>query len=275
MRIAQRHLALTACAVLLVGCTTTNSSDEPTSTAEPTAGAPSATATALSAATVDPTRSSSAPSEPNTDSAGSPDSTESPTENPTSTDGAGTGAVPADLAPDALLPDAAYDPIIGERVEQDGVVAWSVPTGCVAEAPAAATAMRTVTVGSGEVEAPIGVQQVAVFGDADAAVAESDRLLAALSACAATDGSQTAYLPEPLAVGAQGLGLATDYYGASADGSGDDALGSYLAVTRRGTALTLVSNDGGESTIGAARSEVTERAQAAWELLCGYDSAGC
>lgn len=183
--------------------------------------------------------------------------------------------MPADLPPEVLLPDAAFDPITGDRVETDGVSAWALPDSCAIDPPAAA-AMRGVTVGTGEFEAPVGLQQVAVFADADTAVAEADRLVAALTSCSpAADDTQTRYLPEPVAVGAQGTGLATDYYGAAESGSEDAALGSYLAVTRRGAAITLVANDGGESTIGVARSEVTDRLQAAWELLCRYDSAGC
>ncbi|QZN85614.1 hypothetical protein [Cellulomonas sp. C5510] len=70
-------------------------------------------------------------------------------------------------------------------------------------------------------------------------------------------------------------GLATDVDGASAQGPLDEALGSYLAVTRRGTAVTVVGLEGGERTVGAARDVATRLAGQAWELLCGYDSAGC
>lgn len=55
----------------------------------------------------------------------------------------------------------------------------------------------------------------------------------------------------------------------------DGALGSYLALTRRGTAITLVALEGGESTVGAAREDVTAQVQQAWELLCRFDAAGC
>ncbi|WP_158068927.1 hypothetical protein [Cellulosimicrobium sp. CUA-896] len=82
-------------------------------------------------------------------------------------------------------------------------------------------------------------------------------------------------MTEPLDVGAQGAGLATDYYGASDGGDLDGALGSYLAATRRGTAVTLVALDGGETTVGVARETVVANAQAAWDLLCRYDAEGC
>ncbi|WP_149203733.1 hypothetical protein [Actinotalea subterranea] len=186
-------------------------------------------------------------------------------------------ATPGDVPADVFLPEAAWAPVAGPRQESRGITDWRLPEACAAGIASTALDMATVTQGDGELEAQVGVQQVAVFADADAAVAEADRLAAAIDGCQGTaaDGS-TAYVREPLEVGAQGLGLATDYYGASAEGAVDDgALGSYLALTRRGTAVTLVALEGGESTVGTARETVTGHAGQAWELLCRYDSAGC
>ncbi|MFF1530838.1 hypothetical protein [Cellulomonas sp. NPDC058312] len=188
----------------------------------------------------------------------------------------GTGDVAADLPTEVLLPESAWDADPAQRQESAGVVAWRFPQACDTGAPESATAMRSVSQGDGEAEAAIGVQQVAVFADADAAVAEADRITAALTACTtyASDTSTT-YVVEPLDVGAQGAGLATDYYGSSASAPLDEAIGSYLAVTRRGTAITLVGSEGGESLVGTARTDATTQAQTAWELLCRYDEAGC
>ena len=188
-----------------------------------------------------------------------------------------SGTQASDIPPEAMLPATAWDGVgpDGEREESPGVIAWHVPEACDAGSPARA-AMRTVTHGSGEIESSVGVHQVAVLADADAAVAEADRLTAALTACTQyVSDDSTTYVVEPLDVGAQGVGLATDYYGASATGALDDAMGTYLAVTRRGNAVTLVGLDGGEGRVGTARETVTTGAQAAWELLCSYDSAGC
>lgn len=183
---------------------------------------------------------------------------------------------PTQIPEEALLPESAWENVGGPRLVSPRVVDWRLPQSCAAGAPSGATAMRTVTQGDGDYEAAVGVQQVAVFADADAAVAEAGRIGAALTACAdATTAEPTTYVLEPLAVGAQGVGFATDYYGISASGDLDEALGTYLATIRRGNAVTVVALEGGESTIGVARETVTSRAQAAWELLCRYDSAGC
>jgi hypothetical protein len=238
MRTSTRTLtALTAGALLLAGC----SAGDPDRAATSTAPAP-------------------APSDPLTEPAPTPSAT-----------GAG-GGVPVE----AVLPDTAWDLPAGQRQDSAGVVDWQFPGSCGVGAPETATAMRTITQGDGEAEAQVGLQQVALFADADAAVAEADRVVAALTACAAAPGAGgTTYVVEPVEVGAQGTGLATDYYGASAGGSLDDAMGSYLALTRRGSAITLVGVEGGESTVGAARGTATAQTQSAWALLCGYDSTGC
>ncbi|WP_146845935.1 hypothetical protein [Cellulomonas terrae] len=183
----------------------------------------------------------------------------------------------ADVPAEVMLPAAAWADITPDDVREDsaGVVGWRVPESCDAGNPADG-AMRTVTQGSGELESRVGVHQVAVLADADAAVTEADRLAAALTACTQrVSDDATVYVVEPLAVGAQGVGLATDYYGDTVEGALDDAMGTYLTVTRRGNAITLVAVEGGEGTVGTARETATTNAQAAWELLCTYDSAGC
>ena len=185
--------------------------------------------------------------------------------------------VATDVTTEDLLPATAWDPPGGPREESAGVVEWRLPESCAVGAPEGAVAMRTASHGDGAEEAQVGVQQVAVLPDPDAAVAEADRIAAALDACTATDGSETTYVREDLPVGAQGTGLATAYSAdAAADPAAlDGALGSYLALTRRGTAITLVALEGGESTVGAAREDVTALVQQAWELLCRFDAAGC
>jgi hypothetical protein len=245
MRTSTRLPALAACALvpalLLTGCAGdadgTGATDDPTTiTAPPATSAPS-------------------PSAPGTT----------------------TPSVATDLTTTDLLPETAWDPPGGPREESAGVVAWRLPESCAAGAPEGAAAVRTAVHGDGEYEAQIGVQQVAVLPDADAAVAEAHRLAAAFDACAAgataAEGG-SAYVRETVEVGAQGAGLATAYTAVD-EASLDGALGSYLAVTRRGAAVTLVALEGGESTVGAARESVTARAQEAWALLCRYDAAGC
>lgn len=232
---------------------------------------------ALAACSSSPDPSPSAPAEspPATDDPATPSPPE--TEEPAETEepeGSGPDAA-SGVPDDALLPASAWEAAEGDGEDSDGVAAWRLPDLCGAGEPAGATAMRTVTQGDGAEESPVGVQQVALFADADTAATEAGRLADALDACAANVEGESTYVAEPVDVGAEGTGLATDYYGASADGDLDEALGSYLATTRRGTAVTLVALDGGESTVGAARDTVTAQAQAAWELLCAYDEEGC
>lgn len=187
-----------------------------------------------------------------------------------------TASVATDVAPDVVLAESDWSAVglAAPRDESTGVVDWRLPDACAAGAPAPTSAMRTVTQGTGELESAVGVQQVVVLPDADAAVAEAERLTATLTACTAGE-PPTLYVAEPVPVGAQGIGLATDYYGSSASGPLDDAMGTYVAVTRRGTAVMLVGLDGGESTVGSARTTVSGLAQQGWELLCPFDSAGC
>ncbi|WP_129336532.1 sensor domain-containing protein [Cellulomonas endophytica] len=192
----------------------------------------------------------------------------------------GSGApVPTDLPPDALLPPTAFPASRPGLQEQDEVTAWLLPPACGPAPVPAAAAMRTHRHGDGAEESTVGVQQVALFPDADAATTAADGVVDALDACATTGGGTgggtTTYRVEEVPVGAQGHGLVTDYHDAGAGGADDGALGSYLVVTRRGTAVTLVAADGGESSIGSARTTVTEQAQSAWTLLCRYEAAGC
>jgi len=239
MRTTTRTLIVAACALALAGCAS---------------GGPASPGTAT----------------------GTAPTTTGPTTTPSAATGA-EGAAPAtDVPPAVMLPETTWQGTgpEGPREESAGVVAWRLPESCAAGAPAEAVAMRTVAQGSGELESPVGLHQVALLPDADAAVAEVDRLTAVLTACTADDGA-TAYVVEPLAVGAQGIGLATAYDRASAAGAVDDALGSYLTVTRRGPAITLVGLEGGEGTVASARETATRQVQEAWGLLCAYDSAGC
>ncbi|MFC8921034.1 hypothetical protein [Cellulosimicrobium sp. NPDC057127] len=245
MRLATRTSVLAASALLLAACSSSPDPAAPSPTI-PSSSAPSPTGSSA------PTTEAPDPSAP---------------------------AVPTDLPADVMLPGSVWEAAGDPREESEGATAWRLPDACSSEPPADAAAMRTVLQGDGAAESPIGVQQVAVFADADAAVAAADGLDAAIAACGATAPDETSggttFVAEPLDVGAQGAGLATDHYGASQSGELDDALGTYLAATRRGTAVTLVALDGGESTVGTARETVVANTQAAWDLLCRYDSAGC
>ena len=180
------------------------------------------------------------------------------------------------LPPESVLTGAAFDADGVEPVVTEPVDAWALPESCAAGGPSTAVASRGVAYGDGAFETTVGTQQVAVFADADAATTEAQRLADALTACAGTapDG-QTVLAVEDVAVGAQGTGLVVDYYGASATGGDDDALGYYVVTTRRGNAVTLVGHLGGEASIGTSRANAVASSQAAWELLCVYDSAGC
>jgi hypothetical protein len=237
MRTTTSTVLTAVCALALVGC----------GSAEPVAQAPVPTVT---------TDAAPAPAPP-------------PTPTPTWT-------APTDLPAEVMLPKNAWDAVSPDDSweESQGVVDWIVEETCGAGSPAGGVAMRTARQGSGEYETRFGVHQVVVLADADAAVAEADRLAAALTACPpSVAGGSTSYVVEPLEVGAQGIGVATRYY--AGEGSLDTAMGTYLAVTRRGNAVTLVAVHGGEGQVGTAREVVTANAQAAWELLCSYDSAGC
>lgn len=180
------------------------------------------------------------------------------------------------IAPEVMLPGEAFGAAAADPVEiTEGVEMWMLPEGCPAGAPTAAVSSRMVSVGDGMYEARVGVQQLAVFADAEAATVEAQRLHDAAAACAGTAGQSQVYVVEDVAVGAQGTGVAYDYYGTSATGTLDEAQGYYVVATRRANAVTIVGYYGGEDTIGSSRENAVATSQAAWELLCSYDSAGC
>ncbi|WNB85556.1 hypothetical protein [Cellulomonas sp. ATA003] len=186
-----------------------------------------------------------------------PSTTPDPTKTPSS---AVTIPVPTEVLAPALL-----EP----RTTTDGTVAWALPEECAAGSPSTATAMLTARDGTGEFEARIDVQQVALFADAATAVAEADRVRAALAAC---DASSELISTETVEVGAQGTGVARVY----GDGEGAPTpFGTYAVLTRRGSALALATVDGGDGSTESSREPVTQRARQLWERLCGYESAGC
>lgn len=217
---------------------------------------------------------------PDETTAGPGDATESatPTEAPAEPSLEPTTEAPVpttDLPATALLPAEETYPEGGPRVEREGVEPWLVPDACEAGAPDTAVAMRTVTQGDGAYEDSIGQQQVAVFADVDAAVAEADRLGAVLDGCEAGPDISSGYASEPVAVGAQGVGLVVAYYDDYVPGQDLMSLGYVVTATRRGNAVTLVAHAGGEYSVGASRDLVVPQLQAAWERLCAYETEGC
>ncbi|WP_258724973.1 hypothetical protein [Cellulomonas sp. NS3] len=201
-----------------------------------------------------------------------PSASGAPVASPSPTSTTAAPATPTDVPADVLLPAEVFEASTDAFTETTAVEPWRIPDSCGdVGAPAAATAMRTHAHGDGMEETVVGVQQVAAFATADEAVAAATALVEALGACIDESGSGGGFAVEPVAVGAQGHGLATWYYE-----PGDDAgLGTYLAVTRRGSAVTLVSGEGGERTVGNARTATVAQTQRAWERLCGYEVAGC
>lgn len=194
-----------------------------------------------------------------------------PTEEPTEPSGPAT-----DLPATVLLSQSQLVPEEGPRTELEGLVDWVFPVSCGVGGPETALVMQSVSQGDGTFEVPVGHHQVAVFTDAEAAVAEADRVTAALDACAGTgDDGQSVLVTQPVDVGAQGVALVVDYYGALEANGDEGTLGYVTAVTRRGNAVTLVSSEGGESSVAASRERVLGELGAAWEKLCAYDSAGC
>lgn len=180
------------------------------------------------------------------------------------------------LPPEAMLTGADFQQDGVDAVVTEPLEAWALPETCAAGAPSTAVASRGVAFGDGAYESTVGMHQVAVFADVEAATAEAQRLADVMAACAAVPAEGGgAFVVEDVAVGAQGTGLAVDYYGASASGDVDSALGYYVAMTRRGNAVTLSGQLGGEWTVGVSRTNAVSTSQAAWELLCIYDSAGC
>lgn len=253
MRRATRILLTALVVAVTAGCAT----DAPTGDPAPTTGV-------------------SEPDAPATPSPSEPEPSEAAaSETPAAT-------VPVDVSEDVLLGPDVLGAADQTREIDDAVQAWRVPEPCGSVVPEASS-MLTVTQGDGEFEMAVGVHQVAAFDDAEAAVAAVDTLVTALTAC--VDAAQSApgseiYVLEEIAVGAQGHGLAVDYYGTSYDENAaeddlDDAMGNYRAVTRRGNAVAFTGTLGGEANIGEARETVVGWAQAAWELLCVHDSEGC
>ncbi|GMA33452.1 hypothetical protein [Litorihabitans aurantiacus] len=245
--------ALLAGALALTACSSGDDAESTETVTETATTSPSESPTAT------PTSEPAEPSEP----AG-------PTESDTSAPPA--PAPPTTVTADTLLPPDVLGTADQPREETAGVTAWRLSEACDQVTPEAAD-MVTVSQGSGEFEEPVGLQQVAVFADSDAAATAADALAAAFGSCTAQEA--TAYVVEPLEVGAQGTGLATDYYGASTAGPLDEALGSYVALTRRGNAVVLTGYEGGEAQVGTARENTTALLDDAWQRLCGYDSAGC
>ena len=140
--------------------------------------------------------------------------------------------------------------------------------------------MRTVTDGDGQTQEVVRVQQVAAFTDVATAVAEAGRLSEVMDRCADDGAGEPERLRAsgPVAVGAQGYGLARRYEAGGAGGAGGTAspFGTYAAVTRRGTAVTLLAQTAGETSVKGSQRVVVSETQAAWERLCLYDrTAGC
>jgi len=256
-----RRSALTLSAVLLAGslvaCTPSSDGDD---------AAPDGSAAPSTSETESPTEEETSASP----TATSPTETEPPPPPPSEP----AVEVPVQVLPEATLGAELLGTADQPREETAGITAWRLPEDCRPPTPDAVD-MWTVTQGSGEFEEPVGVQQVAVFADADAATAAADALLASMESCSAAEGAATRYVVEGLDIGAQGNGLVTDYYGASATGDLAIAIGDYVAQTRRGTAVTLVGYQGGESQVQTASQRTRTLLATAWERLCVYDSAGC
>ena len=236
-RTVGRSLAVVVGVVMLAGCGSATPADDAPATVEPSA-----------------TRTSSV----------EPEVTTSP-----------PPVVPTDLTDEVFLPDGVVNGANpGTRpVEED---TWQLPRACGALAlPAQATAVGGTFYGDGATETAVGVHQVAVMADADAAAVVADEVAAAFEGCVPEAGQTGAYAVEDVAVGAQGRGLASSYYGEEVGVVDDGDLGTYLVVTRRGNAVALVGLVAGEWNIGTARTDSTALAQQAWERLCRYDSSGC
>lgn len=208
-------------------------------------------------------------------SAEAPAATEPPAATPTSPPVSAGASSTSSLGPARTdVPDGAVLPVEQAAGDAPGTVAWTLPDGCAADAPRGGAVMRTVTDGDGRFEKVARVQQVATFPDAGAAVAEAGRLARVMERCADDDGADTDRLRSagPVAVGAQGYGLARRY-----DAGGEPApFGTFAVVVRRGNALTLLAHTGGEISVQGSRTALLADAQAAWERLCLYDrTAGC
>lgn len=256
MRISLPVALVTTATLVLAGCASSG----------PSAGGSTSSPAASSAPAETPTATSTSTGTESTEAA-SPE----PTEPPTTEAPAPTTDLPATV----MLPQERLYPEDGARTEREGVETWLLPDGCEQTAPDGAAAMRTVVQGDGAFEDAIGQQQVAVFADVDAAVSEADRLGSVLAACAGSEDVTTGYATEPVEVGAQGTVLIVSYNDDYTPGQDEMSLGYVLSVTRRGNAVTLVANAGGEYSIKASRELVVPELQAAWEQLCAYETDGC
>jgi hypothetical protein len=175
-----------------------------------------------------------------------------------------------ELPDEAMLAADALEPAGEDRGTVEGPGDWLLGSACLVPPPSAA-AMRTVTQGLYESTDPVGIQQVAVFATVDEAVDEAATIAAAMEACATNPPAESgSYRVEDVTVGTQGRGLANNYAE-----PGDDAPGTYAAVTRRGNAVTVVSLMSGEESVGTAREMVDRGLDRAFDALCLYDSAGC
>ena len=175
-----------------------------------------------------------------------------------------------ELPDEAMLAADALEPVGADRGSVDGPTDWVLSSACLVPQPSA-VAMRTVTQGLYESTDPVGIQQVAVFATVDGAVDEAATIAAAMEACATNPPAESgSYRVEDVTVGTQGRGLANSYAE-----PGDDAPGTYTAVTRRGNAVTVVSLMSGEESVGTAREMVSGGLERAFDALCLYDSAGC
>lgn len=175
-----------------------------------------------------------------------------------------------ELPDEAMLAADALEPVGQDQGSVDGPTDWVLGSACLVPQPSA-VAMRTVSQGLYESTDPVGIQQVAVFATVDEAVDAAATVAAAMEACATNPPAESgSYRVEDVTVGTQGRGLANNYAE-----PGDDAPGTYAAVTRRGNAVTVVSLMSGEESVGTAREMVGRGLDRAFDALCLYDSAGC
>lgn len=211
------------------------------------------------------------PTEPETSSgsAAATDQTSEPAE-PSESSAPAEDDLLLELPDEAMLATDELEPAGEDRGTVEGPGDWLLGSACLVQPPSA-VAMRTVTQGLYESTDPVGIQQVAVFATVDEAVEEAATIAAAMEACATNPPAESgSYRVEDVTVGTQGRGLANNYAEL-----GDDAPGTYAAVTRRGNAVTVVSLMSGEESVGTAREMVDRGLDRAFDALCLYDSAGC
>lgn len=229
-------------------------------------GGDGSTETSPSAPASPTSAGSSSPSEPE---ASAPSAEPDPTQDPAGTEPA--NPVRLDLTDDVMLGADELEPVGEDRGTTNQTETWFLSSACSVPAAPEAVAVQTVSQGLYESTDPVGIQTVAVFPDAETATAVADRVVAAMDACVTTPPAESGtYRVEDLATGSQGRGLANNYAEA-----GDEAPGSYSAVTRRGNAVTVVSMLSGADSVGSAREAVTTGLRRAFDKLCSYDSAGC